>query len=71
MDQISGDPLHLWSKKVFQEIGEIYGGWVAMEEETKLKNHMKWARIQVANDGRKIPKEVVVSWNDIKFYFQI
>ncbi|KAG5619477.1 hypothetical protein H5410_019301 [Solanum commersonii] len=46
MDQISGDPLHLWSKKVFQEIGEIYGGWVAMEEETKLKNHMKWARIQ-------------------------
>uniref|UniRef100_A0A0V0IPF3 Putative ovule protein n=1 Tax=Solanum chacoense TaxID=4108 RepID=A0A0V0IPF3_SOLCH len=71
MDQSSRDPLHLWSKTVFQEIGEICGGWVATEEETKLKNHMKWARIQVANDGSKIPKEVAVLWNDIKFYFQI
>ncbi|WMV46582.1 hypothetical protein MTR67_039967 [Solanum verrucosum] len=66
-----GITLYLWSKKVFQEIGEICGGWVATEEETELKNHMKSARILVANNGRKIPKEVAVSRNSIKFYFQI
>ncbi|KAG5585484.1 hypothetical protein H5410_045918 [Solanum commersonii] len=55
--RVVGIPLHLWSQKVFQEIGGVCGGWIATEEETKIKNHMKWARILVANDGRKIPKE--------------
>jgi len=29
-----GIPLHLWSQKVFFEIGQLCGGWVATEEET-------------------------------------
>ncbi|KAG5591119.1 hypothetical protein H5410_041633 [Solanum commersonii] len=56
-----GIPLHLWSNKVFQEKGEICGGWVAMEEETKLKNHMKWARILVANNGPDVAAQVIVN----------
>lgn len=49
--KIIGIPLHLWSQQVFEEIEQLYGGWVATEEETKLKNHMKWARIFVTNSG--------------------
>lgn len=56
---IVGIPLHLWSQKVFQDIGSLCGGWMVTKEETELKNHMKWARILVSNDGRNIPKEVV------------
>ncbi|KAG5622396.1 hypothetical protein H5410_007614 [Solanum commersonii] len=66
-----GIPLHLWSKKVFKEIGEICGGWVATEEETELKNHMKWARILVSNDGSSIPREVAISRNGVKYHFPI
>lgn len=33
---------------------------MATEKETDLKNHMKWARILVANDGRNIPKGVSI-----------
>ncbi|KAG5585872.1 hypothetical protein H5410_046306 [Solanum commersonii] len=69
--RVVGIPLHLWSKKVFQEIGEICGGWLATEEETELKNHMKWARILVANDGSSIPREVEVSRNGTKFHLPI
>ncbi|KAF3685447.1 hypothetical protein FXO37_00618 [Capsicum annuum] len=66
-----GIPLHLWSKKIFQEIGELCGGWIATEEETKLKNHMKWARILVKNDGRSLPMKVTISCGEIKYYFPI
>ncbi|WMV37397.1 hypothetical protein MTR67_030782 [Solanum verrucosum] len=66
-----GIPLHLWSKKVFKEIGEICEGWVATEEEIELKNHMKWARILVSNDGSSIPREVAISRNGVKYHFPI
>ncbi|WMV33326.1 hypothetical protein MTR67_026711 [Solanum verrucosum] len=66
-----GIPLHLWSQKVFQEIGEVCGGWIATVEETELKNHMKWAGILVASDGRKIPKEVSIERNRITYHFPI
>jgi len=42
-----------------------------MEEETELKNHMKWARILVANSGRNIPKEVSISRGGIRYHFPI
>ncbi|WMV09785.1 hypothetical protein MTR67_003170 [Solanum verrucosum] len=66
-----GIPLHLRSQKVFREIGGVCGGWIATEEETELKNQMKWARILVASDGRKIPKEVSIEWNEITYHFPI
>lgn len=63
--RLVGIPLHLWPQKVLQEIGEVRGGWIATEEETELKDHMKWARILMA------PKEVSIEWNRITDYFQI
>lgn len=35
-----GLPLNLWSQKVFEEIGNQCGGFIEMEEETSLKNHL-------------------------------
>ncbi|WMV46345.1 hypothetical protein MTR67_039730 [Solanum verrucosum] len=69
--RIIGIPLHLWSSQVFQEIGNLCGGWLATEEETELKNHMMWARILVENDGRNIPKEVSVSRYGVVYHFPI
>lgn len=66
-----GVPLHLWSQKTFREIGEFCGGWVATEEESELKNHLKWARILVENDGRSLPREVVITQGGITYYIPI
>jgi len=69
--RIIGIPLQLLSSQVFQEIGNLCGGWVATEEETELKNHMMWARILVENDGRNIPKEVSISRYGVVYHFPI
>ncbi|KAF3684182.1 putative pyruvate decarboxylase isozyme 2 [Capsicum annuum] len=39
-------PLHLWNKEVMKKIGDDCGGWPENEEETELKNHLRWARIR-------------------------
>ncbi|KAF3666432.1 hypothetical protein FXO38_09077 [Capsicum annuum] len=57
---IVGFPLHLWSQKVFIVIGDFCGGWVETEEETQLRNHLKWARIKIRGDGRDVLIEVTM-----------
>ncbi|WMV49675.1 hypothetical protein MTR67_043060 [Solanum verrucosum] len=62
-----GLPLHLWSQKIFRLIGEYCGGWAETEEETTLRNHIKWARIKVHGDGSNIPKEVTIENRGVLF----
>lgn len=79
--RVIGIPLHLWSQKVFQQIRDFCGGRIETEEETELKNHMKWDRILVTidgrclilvtNDGRCLPRKVSISWNGVTYYVPI
>ena len=32
--KVAGLPLHLWSRDVFKRIGESYGGFLAVDDET-------------------------------------
>lgn len=66
-----GVPQHLWSQKKFKEIGDFCGGWIATEEETELRNHLKWARIEVERDGRNIPSEVIIERDGVKIFILI
>lgn len=36
------------------------GGWKRTKEETELRNHLKWARIEVFGDARNKPNEVSI-----------
>lgn len=56
-----GLALHLYSNETFHEIGDLCGGWKLTEEEAELRNHFKWARIEVRGDGRYFPNEVTIS----------
>jgi len=69
--RVVGIPLHLWSRKVFQEIGDLCGGWIETEEETELKKHQKWARILVKTNVRNLPREVSVACDGITYFFPI
>uniref|UniRef100_M1CUG5 Uncharacterized protein n=1 Tax=Solanum tuberosum TaxID=4113 RepID=M1CUG5_SOLTU len=60
-------PMNLWSKKFFQDIGNLCGGYIDTEEETSLKNHLHWARINVRGDGSAVPKEVEVTSDGFTF----
>lgn len=60
-------PLQLWSQKVFREIGNLCGGWIRTEEETELRNHLKWARMKVRGDGDSVPKSVELVHEGLTF----
>ncbi|KAH0706441.1 hypothetical protein KY285_010948 [Solanum tuberosum] len=52
-------------------IGDFYGGWVETEEETQLRNHLKWARIRIKGDGADLPREVTIDGGGICYMMQI
>lgn len=58
--RIVGLPLQFWSQSTFKAIGDFCGGWIEIEEETQLQNHLKWARIKVEGDGSNVPREVTI-----------
>lgn len=66
-----GLPLHLWSHKVFKVVGDHCGGWIRTEEETELRNCLKWVRILVKSGGDLIPKEVKIKFKGVRFIIQI
>ena len=52
--RIVGLPLHFWSREVFKRIGESYGGFVAVDEETTFFSQLQWARILVRTTGKDL-----------------
>nr|XP_009759725.1 PREDICTED: uncharacterized protein LOC104212207 [Nicotiana sylvestris] len=65
--RILGLPLHLWSSEIMKAIGEKCGGCIETEEETQLRNHMRWARIKVKGPAEKIPRVVEVKEGGMLF----
>lgn len=52
-------------------MGDLCGGWIETEEETNLRNHLKWAIIRVHSGGNSIPKEAKMENGGIIFVMQI
>ncbi|WMV18930.1 hypothetical protein MTR67_012315 [Solanum verrucosum] len=69
--RVVGLPLHLWAQKTFKAIGDFCGGWVETEEETHLRNHLKWARIKINGDGSCVPKEVTIDDSSFQYTMQL
>lgn len=69
--RVVGLPMHLWAQKTFKAIGDFCGGWVETEEETHLRNHLKWARIKVNGDGSSVPKEVTIDDGSLQYTMQL
>lgn len=66
-----GLPLHFWTEKIFKAIGDHCGGWLETEEETSLKNHLKWARNKIKGDGTSAPKEIKIADKGLPFLFGV
>ncbi|KAG5606723.1 hypothetical protein H5410_028215 [Solanum commersonii] len=69
--RVLGLPLHLWNSKMMKEIGDACGGWLENEEETELKNHLRWARIRVRGPKEKIPTSIEVADGDLIYTLPI
>ncbi|KAH0746461.1 hypothetical protein KY285_008118 [Solanum tuberosum] len=65
--RVVGLPLQLWSQKGSCKIRNLCGGWIRTEEETELRNHLKWARMKVRGDGDSVPKSVELVHEGLTF----
>ncbi|KAG5615576.1 hypothetical protein H5410_015400 [Solanum commersonii] len=69
--RVVGILLQLWSQKVFCEIKNFCGGWIQTEEETELRNHLKWARLKIRGDGDDVLSFVELVHEGLTFKVQI
>lgn len=59
--KILGLPLQLWDVEVFSAIGNFCGSFLYMDEETRLRSHLRWARIVVRASLENIPSTVKIA----------
>ncbi|WMV28793.1 hypothetical protein MTR67_022178 [Solanum verrucosum] len=52
---IVGIPLNAWSFETFERIGDQCGGFIGVDEDTKNRIHLLWARICARNSNKMIP----------------
>ena len=57
--RVVGLPLHCWSGELFKRIGDCCGGFVEVDEETKIFSQLQWARILVKNGGQFFPRQCI------------
>ena len=65
-----GLPLHLWTREVFRMVGDSYGGFVAVDRETTLRNKDLWAKILVKIVGTRRPSSVNILEGSRSFELQ-
>ena len=69
--RLVGLPVHLWSRYILKRIGDGYGGFLAMDEDTAFLSELRWARIRVKCHGSIFPKVTVVTVGDHNFEIQL
>ncbi|KAA8541305.1 hypothetical protein F0562_025268 [Nyssa sinensis] len=55
---IHGDSGLFWCSNLFQKLGNLCGGFVAMDKDTKFKNHLCCARVLVRRSKRDVPASI-------------
>ena len=56
--RVVGLPLHLWTGKILEKIGDNCGGFIALDESTASKTDLLWARILVKMNSNLKPASV-------------
>ncbi|KAI8547767.1 hypothetical protein RHMOL_Rhmol07G0221100 [Rhododendron molle] len=59
--KILGLPLQFWDFEVFREIGNHCGGFLFVDEETRQRTHLQWARIAVRAPPENVPATVKIA----------
>lgn len=65
--KLMGFPSHLWSENIFRWIGNRFGGFLGMDDDTRSRHHLRRARICVKNSGCHFPTNVELFVNDLIF----
>ena len=69
--RVMGLPIHLWSWKILEKIGDACGGFLAVDEDNVMLAKMCWARVLVKLGKSKPPKTVEVMVGETRFRIQL
>ena len=69
--RVVGLPVHLWSRKILEKIGDVCGGFLAVDEGTKRLAELCWARVLVRLGKSEPPKVVEVMVGGTRFWIQL
>lgn len=64
-----GIPLHAWSLDTFKTIGDLCGGFIGIDEDTKHRSHHYWARICVNISDCKCPEKIELDVEHWRYEF--
>ncbi|KAG5605501.1 hypothetical protein H5410_026993 [Solanum commersonii] len=67
---LTGLTLYLWSNAL-KKVSERCNGWFEIEEETELKNHLRWAHVRVKGPLKTIPATVDIANRNLIFLLPI
>ena len=56
--RVVGLPIHFWSQEVFRKLGDSYGGFVAMDNNTTNFEQLQWAKLLVRTEGKDLPESL-------------
>ncbi|XP_070054291.1 uncharacterized protein [Nicotiana tomentosiformis] len=65
--KLMGFPSNIWSESIFKTIGDRFGGFVDVDEDTKTRRHLRWARICVNFSGIEIPATIEMEVDGMVF----
>ena len=68
---VVGLPVHLWSRKVMEKIGDACSGFLAVDEDTDKLSELGWARILVKMKKPEPPNTVEVALGGVRFRMQL
>ena len=69
--RVVGLPVHLWSRKIMEKIGDACGGFLAVDEDTDTLVELGWARILVKLEKSEPPNTVEVMVGETRFRMQL
>ena len=69
--RVVGLPLHLWKPETLRKLGDVCGGFVALDKNTEKKTEVKWARMLIKVIGKTRPSVVNILEGPRAFEVQI
>ena len=69
--RVVGLPLHLWTPEILRKLGDVCGGFVAVDKDTEMKTERKWARMLVKMVGKSRPGVINILEGPRSFEMQI
>ena len=69
--RVVGLPVHLWSRKIMEKIGDACGGFLAVNEETDRLDELGWARILVKLKKPDLPNTLEVALGGGSYRMQL